>query len=44
MTDRASLDEALADGIARAARSIDDGAAQATLERWRDITVEAARR
>lgn len=44
VTDRASLDEALADGIARAARSIDDGAAQATLERWRDITVEAARR
>ncbi len=38
VTDEATLDAALAEGIARARDAIDSGAATATLERWRDVT------
>ena len=41
VTDEASLDAALAAGIERARHALDEGAAAATLERWRAATVAA---
>ena len=41
VTDEASLDAALTAGIERARRALDEGAAAATLERWRAATVAA---
>lgn len=38
----ASLDEALADGLARAGAAIDDGAAVATLDRWVSVSSQLA--
>jgi anthranilate phosphoribosyltransferase len=36
-----SLEERLAAGIARAAESIDSGAAKATLEKWVEVSASA---